>query len=230
MVLFDEVEKAHPDVFNTLLQLLDDGRLTDSQGRTVDFTHTIVIMTSNIGSQLILKTDDLSAVEPEIQEMLRSHFRPEFLNRIDQTVIFHRLTQDELREIVDLILRSTERLLRAQDVGIEVTDEAKDWMVKEGFEPEFGARPLRRTVQQELDNRLSTMLLGGSLGAGDLVTVGVANDDLDFSVSAEKSNEDKDSDDSDSGSGDAAKAPAKKAAKKAPAKKAAAKKDDDKKD
>ncbi|OYO15327.1 Clp protease [Enemella evansiae] len=225
VVLFDEVEKAHPDVFNTLLQLLDDGRLTDSQGRTVDFTHTIVIMTSNLGSQLILKTDDLSSVEPEIQELLRSHFRPEFLNRIDQTVIFHRLTQDELREIVDLILRSTERLLRAQDVGIEVTDEAKDWMVKEGFEPEFGARPLRRTVQQELDNRLSTMLLGGSLGAGDLVTVGVADDDLDFSVSAEKSGEDKDSDDSDS-----AKAPAKKAAKKPPAKKTAAKKDDDKKD
>ena len=185
VVLFDEVEKAHPDVFNTLLQLLDDGRLTDAQGRTVDFTHTIVIMTSNIGSDLILSHEgDLKEIEPQIMERLHSHFRPEFLNRIDETVIFHRLTQEDLRQIVDLILKGTERLLTAQDVGLDVTDDAKDWLVEEGFEPQFGARPLRRSIQRELDNRLSRLLLDGTAGPGDTVRVTTKDDDLDLQVDA----------------------------------------------
>ncbi|AKT51654.1 ATP-dependent Clp protease ATP-binding subunit [Arsenicicoccus sp. oral taxon 190] len=183
VVLFDEVEKAHPDVFNTLLQLLDDGRLTDAQGRTVDFTHTVVIMTSNLGAHLILDhSGDVSEIEPQLMEALRTHFRPEFLNRIDETVVFHRLTQAELRQIVDLILRKTQRLLAAQDVDLEVTDAAKDWLVEEGFDPKMGARPLRRSVQRELDNRLSSLLLAGTAGAGDTVVVDVSDDDLDLTV------------------------------------------------
>ncbi|MFV0459610.1 MAG: ATP-dependent Clp protease ATP-binding subunit [Actinomycetales bacterium] len=192
VVLFDEVEKAHPDVFNTLLQLLDDGRLTDAQGRTVDFTHTIVIMTSNIGSDLILRTDgDLATIEPQIMQALRSHFRPEFLNRIDQTVIFHRLTKDELRQIVDLILAGTARLLHAQGVRLQVGDAAKDWLVEQGFDPQFGARPLRRTIQRELDNRLSRLLLDGTLGEGDQVWVSVADDDLELQVTGADASDDR---------------------------------------
>ena len=184
VVLFDEVEKAHPDVFNALLQILDDGRLTDAQGRTVDFTHTIIIMTSNIGSDLILAAGDkpVEEIEPEIMERLHSYFRPEFLNRIDQTVIFHRLTKEELRQIADLVLQRTVRMLAAQDVTLDVTDAAKDWLAEEGYEPEFGARPLRRTVQRQLENRLSTLLLGGAVGAGDTVRVAVADDALDLRV------------------------------------------------
>ncbi|MBO3725705.1 ATP-dependent Clp protease ATP-binding subunit [Actinomyces bowdenii] len=183
VILLDEVEKAHPDVFNTLLQLLDDGRLTDAQGRTVDFTHTIVIMTSNLGAQLILDHEgDLAEIEPRIMEIVHSHFRPEFLNRIDETVIFHRLTQAELRQIIDLILARTQRLLAAQDVSLEVSDAAKDLLVQEGFDPRLGARPLRRTVQRELDNRLSGLLLDGAAQPGDTVMVDAKDGDLDLSV------------------------------------------------
>ncbi|MCR2053456.1 AAA family ATPase [Actinomyces bowdenii] len=183
VILFDEVEKAHPDVFNTLLQLLDDGRLTDAQGRTVDFTHTIVIMTSNLGAQLILDHEgDLAEIEPRIMEIVHSHFRPEFLNRIDETVIFHRLTQAELRQIIDLILARTQRLLAAQDVALEVGDAAKDLLVQEGFDPGLGARPLRRTVQRELDNRISVLLLDGAAQPGDTVVVEVTDGDLELSV------------------------------------------------
>ncbi|MBF0697994.1 ATP-dependent Clp protease ATP-binding subunit [Actinomyces bowdenii] len=190
VILFDEVEKAHPDVFNTLLQLLDDGRLTDAQGRTVDFTHTIVIMTSNLGAQLILDHEgDLAEIEPRIMEIVHSHFRPEFLNRIDETVIFHRLTQAELREIIDLILARTQRLLAAQDVALEVSDAAKDLLVQEGFDPGLGARPLRRTVQRELDNRISALLLDGAAQPGDTVVVEVEDGDLDLSVTRGKPGE-----------------------------------------
>ena len=222
VVLFDEIEKAHPDVFNILLQLLDDGRVTDAQGRTVDFKNTIVLLTSNIGSDLILeaKDDDLKKIEPQIMERLRAHFRPEFLNRIDETVIFHRLTESDLREIITLILRSTERMLDAQSVGFEATIPAKDWFVEEAFDPGFGARPLRRAVQKELDNKLSSMLLGGQLTPGDTVRLDAKDNKLDIQVIADEAPDD-DSDGKDSGE----KAPAKKsAAKKAPAKKSAAKK------
>ncbi|QNG20491.1 ATP-dependent Clp protease ATP-binding subunit [Rhodococcus triatomae] len=173
VVLFDEIEKAHPDVFNVLLQLLDDGRVTDAQGRTVDFKNTIVILTSNIGSDLILAAPDgdVDAIVPQLMERLHAHFRPEFLNRIDETVVFHRLDKAQLREIVELVLGSTRRLLRAQDIELDVTEAAVDWLADEGFEPQFGARPLRRTVQKELDNRLSSLLLRGDLSPGQTVRV-----------------------------------------------------------
>ncbi|AII10799.1 ATP-dependent Clp protease ATP-binding subunit [Rhodococcus opacus] len=173
VILFDEIEKAHPDVFNILLQLLDDGRVTDAQGRTVDFKNTIVILTSNIGSDLILDAPegDVDQIVPQLMERLRSHFRPEFLNRIDETVVFHRLDEQQLRQIVELILDGTRRLLKAQDIGLDVTTAAEDYLAEEGYEPEFGARPLRRTIQKQLDNKLSSMLLKGVLSSGDTVRV-----------------------------------------------------------
>ncbi len=184
VILFDEIEKAHPDVFNILLQLLDDGRVTDAQGRTVDFKNTIVILTSNIGADLILdaSAEDWEAVVPKVKERLHAHFRPEFLNRIDDTVIFHRLDKQQIRSIVDLILDGTRHLLRAQDVQLDVTTKAEDWLAEEGFQPQFGARPLRRTVQKELDNRLSSMLLRGDVREGDTVRVDADDDGLVLSV------------------------------------------------
>ncbi|MFI7612329.1 ATP-dependent Clp protease ATP-binding subunit [Nonomuraea terrae] len=179
VVLLDEVEKAHPDVMNILLQLLDDGRLTDGQGRTVDFGNTIVIMTSNIGAQLILDAPaDSPQLENQLMDLLRHSVRPELLNRIDETIIFKRLEPGQLRQIVDLLLERTRQRLRGQDVTLEVTDAAKDWLARRGHQPEFGARPLRRTVQRELDNRLSTLLLTGEVQEGGKVTVDVQNDTL----------------------------------------------------
>ncbi|WP_433609215.1 ATP-dependent Clp protease ATP-binding subunit [Prescottella agglutinans] len=183
VVLFDEVEKAHPDVFNVLLQLLDDGRVTDAQGRTVDFKNTIVILTSNIGSDLILGTEaeDIDELVPTLMERLRAHFRPEFLNRIDETIVFHRLDQTELRQIIELILDGTRRQLHAQHVELDITEEAVDWLAEKGYQPEFGARPLRRTVQKELDNRLAGLLLSGELEPDDIVRVS-ANGGLELGV------------------------------------------------
>ncbi|MGV9680174.1 ATP-dependent Clp protease ATP-binding subunit [Nocardia sp. NPDC003482] len=184
VILFDEVEKAHPDVFNVLLQLLDDGRVTDAKGRTVDFKNTIVIMTSNIGSDLILRAPagDVDALTPELTERLRQHFRPEFLNRIDETIVFQRLDKTQLRRIVDLVLDGPRRRLRAQDIDLDVTDAARDRLAENGYQPEFGARPLRRTVQRELENRISTLVLGGELNPGD--TVRVDADDAGLAVAA----------------------------------------------
>jgi ATP-dependent Clp protease ATP-binding subunit ClpC len=178
VVLFDEVEKAHPEVLNVLLQLLDDGRLTDGKGRTVDFKNAVVIMTSNLGSDILVNmTDDadMEVVRPMVLDVVRKHFRPEFLNRIDEIVIFRQLTDEQLWRITDLMLDETRRRLRAQDVDIEVTDAAVEWLVERGFQPEYGARPLRRTIQRELDNRLSRMVLGGELPAHSRVRVDVAD-------------------------------------------------------
>lgn len=176
VILLDEIEKAHPDVMNILLQMLDDGRLTDGQGRTVDFTNTIVIMTSNIGAQLILEaTGD---VEEQLMDLLRHSLRPELLNRIDETIVFKRLEREQLRQIVDLLLERTRQRLRGQGVSLEVADDAKDWLARRGYQPEFGARPLRRTVQRELDNRLSTMLLTGEVREHGKVSVDVEGDRL----------------------------------------------------
>ncbi|MEU8356848.1 ATP-dependent Clp protease ATP-binding subunit [Nonomuraea sp. NPDC048882] len=176
VVLLDEIEKAHPDVMNILLQMLDDGRLTDGQGRTVDFSNVIVIMTSNLGAELILEAT--GPVEDRLMDLLRHTLRPELLNRIDETIIFKRLERDQLRQIVDLMLERTRQRLRGQDVTMEVTDAAKDWLAGRGHQPEFGARPLRRTVQRELDNRLSTMLLTGEVREHGRVTVDVEDDRL----------------------------------------------------
>ncbi|MBY8881304.1 ATP-dependent Clp protease ATP-binding subunit [Actinacidiphila acidipaludis] len=170
VVLFDEVEKAHPDVFNTLLQILDDGRLTDGQGRTVDFRHCVIIMTSNIGAQrIIAHQGDVSEIKGELMEDLRGRFLPEFLNRIDDIIIFHSLTHQDLGLIVDHLLDESRRRVRAQGLSLEVTEDAKELLLGHGYQPEFGARPLRRTIQSELDNEIASLLLGGTAEPGDTI-------------------------------------------------------------
>ncbi|MEV7289217.1 ATP-dependent Clp protease ATP-binding subunit [Streptomyces sp. NPDC093252] len=201
LLLLDEVEKAHPDVFNVLLQVLDDGRLTDSQGRTVDFTSTVIVMTSNLGSEAIIRgggagigfgaggadgpdgTDaDEEARRERILRPLRDHFRPEFLNRIDEIVVFRRLTPEQLHRITDLLLEHTRRLMHAQDIAVAFTPASVDWLARQGHQPEYGARPLRRTIQREVDNRLSRLLLNGEARAGDEVSVDVRDDRLTFTT------------------------------------------------
>src|SRR6202008_3669221 len=193
VLLLDEIEKAHPDVFNILLQVLDDGRLTDGQGRTVDFKNTVVIMTSNLGSDVIGRrrlgfsdggtetsvTDDAD-LRNRIMSRLRESFRPEFLNRIDEIIVFRHLDEVQLRQITSLLLEETTRRLHAQDITVEFTREAVDWLARRGFQPEFGARPLRRTIQREVDNKLSSMLLKGQLQPGQHVTVVREGDELAF--------------------------------------------------
>ncbi|MFG2442426.1 ATP-dependent Clp protease ATP-binding subunit [Nocardia fluminea] len=222
VILFDEVEKAHPDVFNVLLQLLDDGRVTDSKGRTVDFKNTIVIMTSNIGSNLILEAPpgDLDSIVPQLEGLLRQHFRPEFLNRIDEQIVFHRLDKEQLEQIVELILDRTRRMLAAQDIELEISQSAVDWLSERGFQPEFGARPLRRTVQKELDNRVSRLLLDGGLDPGGTVKVDTADDDLVVTATNPGGEPD---------TNGAAPASATKKSAKKPTKKTESKKGDDKK-
>ncbi|MFF8474333.1 ATP-dependent Clp protease ATP-binding subunit [Streptomyces sp. NPDC015414] len=180
VLLLDEVEKAHPDVFNTLLQLLDDGRLTDSQGRTVDFKNTVVIMTSNIGADRILAagTEDYAKVREAVMPVLQQHFRPEFLNRIDEIIVFRGLERTELRQVVDLMLEHTRRRLRAQDVTMEVTDAAAELLANLGYQPDFGARPLRRTIQRQVDDRLADLLLSGGLTEGDRAVVDAADGEV----------------------------------------------------
>ncbi|MFB7629665.1 ATP-dependent Clp protease ATP-binding subunit [Streptomyces sp. NPDC056149] len=183
VVLFDEVEKAHPDVFNLLLQVLDDGRLTDAQGRTVDFRNTVIIMTSNIASQRILAHHgSVDAIRDDLMKDLQAHFRPEFLNRIDEVIVFHALTRDDLIKIVDLLLERSRRRLHAQQVSLDVTEAAKEWLANRGYQPEYGARPLRRTLQNELDNRLSNMLLDGTLNPGDTVLADVGDGQLTLTL------------------------------------------------
>lgn len=196
LLLLDEVEKAHPDVFNILLQVLDDGRLTDSQGRTVDFTNTVIVMTSNLGSEAITRRgagigfgpggadSDEEARRERILRPLREHFRPEFLNRIDEIVVFRQLTGDQLREITRLLLERTRRLLHAQGVTVDFSDSAVDWLAERGYQPEYGARPLRRTIQREVDNQLSRLLLDGRIADGGRVTVDAEAGGLTFTATA----------------------------------------------
>ncbi|MFG2330846.1 ATP-dependent Clp protease ATP-binding subunit [Streptomyces sp. NPDC048604] len=183
VVLFDEVEKAHPDVFNTLLQILDDGRLTDGQGRTVDFRHCVVIMTSNIGAHRILAHEgDAAELKDELMEDLRGRFLPEFLNRIDDIIVFHSLTEENLSEIVGHLLARSEHRVHAQGLKLEVTEAAKKLLVAHGYQPEFGARPLRRTIQTELDNRIASLLLGGEANPGDTIVADVVDDSLHCTI------------------------------------------------
>ncbi|MFE7357762.1 ATP-dependent Clp protease ATP-binding subunit [Streptomyces sp. NPDC057543] len=183
VVLFDEVEKAHPDVFNTLLQILDDGRLTDGQGRTVDFRHCVVIMTSNIGAHRILAhKGDAAELKDELMEDLRGRFLPEFLNRIDDIIVFHSLTEEDLSEIVEHLLRRSKHRVHAQDMTLEVTEAAKKLLVAHGYQPEFGARPLRRTIQTELDNRVASLLLSDEAGPGDTIVADVRDNSLHCTV------------------------------------------------
>nr|WP_304610911.1 ATP-dependent Clp protease ATP-binding subunit [Saccharopolyspora sp. HNM0983] len=185
VVLLDEVEKAHPDVFNTLLQLLDAGRLTDAQGRCVDFRNVVVIMTSNIGAGRIADSGADAAVSARVVlEELRAFFRPEFINRIDDVVAFRPLGGPELRWITRLLLHRTHEQLQAKGIGLVVGEDAVDWLVEQGYQPEFGARPLRRVIQRDLDTPLSSMVLRAQAGPGDEITVGAAGGQLSFSVAA----------------------------------------------
>ena len=186
VLLFDEIEKAHPDVFNILLQILDDGRLTDAQGRTVDFKHSVVIMTSNLGAHMIqdaarTKTG-YDELKTQLMDVLRQSFRPEFINRIDEIIVFRALTDAQLVQITGLLLDRLARRLHAQRIEVVFTDDAVQLLAREGFDPEFGARPLRRTIQRLVENELSRMVLGGSVEPGDRVTVDVVEGDLHFAV------------------------------------------------
>jgi ATP-dependent Clp protease ATP-binding subunit ClpC len=191
VVLFDEIEKAHPDIFNSLLQVLEDGRLTDSQGRTVDFKNTVIIMTTNLGTRDISKSlglgfanadDDLTnydRMKGKVQDELKNHFRPEFLNRIDDVIVFHQLTRDQIIHIVDLMVANLDERLKAKDMGIELTQAAKDLLALRGYDPLLGARPLRRVIQREIEDALSERILFGELKAGEIIVVDVEGVDAD---------------------------------------------------
>jgi len=173
VVLFDEIEKAHPDVFNILLQILDDGRLTDSQGRTVDFRNTVIIMTSNVGSHFILENarGDWALVETQVTHELRQQFKPEFLNRVDDIIIFRPLDLEQIGRIVDIQLRKLEKLLADKKITVEVAPEAKVLIAEEGYDPAFGARPLKRTIQRMIQNPLAMAVLEGRFADGDHIVV-----------------------------------------------------------
>jgi ATP-dependent Clp protease ATP-binding subunit ClpB len=181
VVLFDEIEKAHPDVFNVLLQVLDDGRITDGQGRTVDFRNTVLIMTSNIGSQFILNEDNAEQREALVTEALRGHFRPEFLNRIDETVIFDRLNREDLTVIVDLQLARVRKRLAAQGLGLALTDKVKEFVGNQGYDPIYGARPLKRAIQHLLLDPLSLDVLEGKFTDGDVIKAELMDGAVAFS-------------------------------------------------
>jgi ATP-dependent Clp protease ATP-binding subunit ClpB len=183
VVLFDEIEKAHPDVFNVLLQVLDDGRITDGQGRTVDFKNTVIIMTSNIGSQYILDVDNRAERDRRVMEAMKSQFRPEFLNRVDETIIFDRLTESELTEIVDIQLKRVQARLTQQNLQLVLTDALKRVVAKEGFDPVYGARPLKRAIQRLVLDPLSLELLEGRFVEGDVIVADVEKGKVKFSKS-----------------------------------------------
>ncbi|MDE2027220.1 MAG: ATP-dependent chaperone ClpB, partial [Candidatus Omnitrophica bacterium] len=178
VVLFDEVEKAHGDVFNVLLQLLDDGRLTDAQGRVVNFKNTIVIMTSNIGTAELMGLDDPREIDNRIQDALRRHFRPEFLNRIDETVVFQRLGKDDLKKIVDIQVSVLAGRLKAKGIGLKLSDKAKDLLGREGYDPVYGARPLKRVIQKQLQDPLALHMLQGEFKEGDTISVNAQDGEL----------------------------------------------------
>ena len=191
VVLFDEVEKAHPDIFNSLLQILEEGRLTDSQGRKVDFKNTVIIMTTNLGTRDINKgvltgfqsadnlTHDYSRMKAKVDEELKQHFRPEFLNRVDDTIVFPPLNKDQIKQIVDLMIAKLAKRMEAQDMHLQLTDEARDLLADLGFDPVLGARPLRRAIQREIEDALSERILFGEIVAGQVVTVGVEGEGPD---------------------------------------------------
>ncbi|MGH2687260.1 MAG: ATP-dependent Clp protease ATP-binding subunit, partial [Actinomycetota bacterium] len=175
VVLLDEIEKAHPDVFNVLLQIMEDGRMTDGQGRTVDFRNTILIMTSNVGSDWILNESDEDRMRDKVMDAVRSTFKPEFINRVDDIVVFHRLTRDDIAQIVDLQIRQLAQRLARRNLSIEVTEEARAWLAEKGYDPSFGARPLRRLVQKDLADGISLALLQGEYHDGDRIQVDLVN-------------------------------------------------------
>src|SRR5499433_2432088 len=183
VVLFDEIEKAHPDVFNVLLQILDDGRLTDSKGRTVDFKNTVLIMTSNLGSREIQAvSDDEKQVGEAVTQVLRDHFKPEFLNRIDDIVIFHRLSRDQITQIIDVQLERLRAMLRERNISLVLEDSARELLAREGYDPQFGARPLKRAIQTLIQNPLAMKLLRGEILPGQTISVSARNGEMHFST------------------------------------------------
>ena len=189
VVLFDEIEKAHPDVFNILLQVLDDGRITDSKGKTVDFKNTILIMTSNIGSTYLLEgIDDQGNIKQEAQDMvmadLRNHFRPEFLNRLDETIMFKPLTKDNITRIIDLQVKDLNRRLADKELRVELTPAAKEYAADNGYEPMYGARPLKRYLQKTVETLAARLILGDGVDAEDTILIDVENGELTARVKA----------------------------------------------
>jgi ATP-dependent Clp protease ATP-binding subunit ClpB len=176
VVLFDEIEKAHPDVFNVLLQVLDDGRLTDGQGRTVDFKNTLIILTSNIGAQYLVEQkegEDTEAVRDEVMAEVRARFRPEFLNRLDEIILFHRLQRSDMGQIVDIQMARLQKLVADRKITIELDDGARTWLANRGYDPAYGARPLKRVIQKQVQDSLAEQILAGGVKDGDTVKVSV---------------------------------------------------------
>jgi ATP-dependent Clp protease ATP-binding subunit ClpB len=183
VILFDEVEKAHPDVFNILLQVLDEGRLTDSRGIVVDFKNTVIILTSNLGSDsLTLATKEtFNQAKLEVMEVVKKTFRPEFLNRLDEIIIFHKLMPEHIIKIVDIQLSKLESTLAKHNIKLKLADKAREWLSKEGYDPIYGARPLKRLIQREIQNQLAKMLIAGEIKDGDEVKISLEADKLKFS-------------------------------------------------
>ena len=183
VVLFDEIEKAHPDVFNVLLQVLDDGHITDSQGRTVDFKNTIIILTSNLGSSFLLDGIDENGEIREsalamVQNELRTHFRPEFLNRLDETIMFKPLTKENIAGIVDLLLKNLNKRLSDRQISIRLTEAAKQYCIERGYDPVYGARPLKRYLQQNVETLAARIILGGNIHEGAVIEIDQENEEL----------------------------------------------------
>ena len=199
VVLFDEIEKAHPDVFNIMLQILDDGRLTDSKGRHINFKNTIIIMTSNVGASMITTTsklgfstsddeskDKYEKLKETVTEEMKKAFRPEFLNRIDETIVFAHLTQEEIRQIVDLMLKDLFKRLAERELSVEVTDEVKDHLAKNGYSEAYGARPLRRLIQRKIEDNLAEEILSGKYASGDTIRITLVDDKITFEKAPKK--------------------------------------------
>jgi ATP-dependent Clp protease ATP-binding subunit ClpB len=187
VVLFDEIEKAHPDVFNVLLQVLDDGRLTDGQGHTVDFRNTLIIMTSNLGAEYLVNQpegQDSDAVRDLVMGAVRAHFRPEFLNRVDEIILFHRLQRKDMERIVDIQIKGLDRLLADRKIVIELDAAARDWLAEKGYDPAYGARPLKRVIQKNLQDPLAEMILSGRVKDGEKVKISANKLGLTFNGQA----------------------------------------------
>ncbi|MBI3451797.1 MAG: AAA family ATPase, partial [Rhodospirillales bacterium] len=187
VILFDEVEKAHPDVFNVLLQVLDDGRLTDGQGRTVDFRNTLIVLTSNLGSEILAgqaEDGDSGVVRDRVMDIVRGAFRPEFLNRLDEMLLFHRLSRSDMAGVVDIQLGRLRRILAERKIELDLDEAARAWLAEAGYDPVYGARPLKRVIQRELQNALASMILKSEVKEGDRVAVGVAGKALNLTVAA----------------------------------------------
>ena len=187
VVLFDEIEKAHPDVFNVLLQVLDDGRLTDGQGRTVDFRNTLIVMTSNLGAEYLVdqaEGEDSEAVRDLVMAEVRAHFRPEFLNRVDEIILFHRLKREQMGRIVDIQMERLQKLLDDRKIALTLDAKARDWLADKGYDPAYGARPLKRVIQKSVQDPLAELMLSGKIKDGEKVKISAGRDGLVFNGAA----------------------------------------------